>query len=138
MPSNSSEYSRRWREANPGYAKRQYAADLEKSRTAQRIRIKRQQAANPDRWRTMDRARKLRHKYGLTLEQYNQLYAAQNGQCAICQGAGPLHLDHNHKTKAVRALLCAPCNLGLGQFRDDPQLLELAAVYLRRCKEQYQ
>lgn len=53
-------------------------------------------------------------------------------ECIICgerQGR-QLAVDHDHKTGAVRGALCSRCNLGLGQFRDDPELLRLAALYL--------
>jgi Recombination endonuclease VII len=57
------------------------------------------------------------------------------GGCAIC-GKRParvasLHLDHCHDTGDVRGILCLSCNQGIGQFRDDPDLLEAAARYLR-------
>lgn len=46
-------------------------------------------------------------------ESYTALLAAQGGGCAIC-GAKPktrkLHRDHDHKTKALRGLLCHRCN----------------------------
>lgn len=71
-------------------------------------------------------------KYGITPEQWDDLFAKQNGCCAIC-GVRPtkrLHVDHNHHTGAVRGLLCNNCNLGLGKFGDNPNLTELATQYL--------
>ena len=56
---------------------------------------------------------------------------AQGGVCAICRAAPAAHVDHDHETGAVRALLCFNCNGGLRQFRDDPSLLFQAAFYLR-------
>ena len=56
-------------------------------------------------------------KYGITAEQYNKMLAEQNGVCAIC-GRPPktkrLHVDHDHKTGKIRALLCMMCNTKLG------------------------
>jgi hypothetical protein len=73
-------------------------------------------------------------RYGLTGEDFNRMLAVQGGRCAICALAAPLlHVDHNHATGAVRALLCRECNVGLGKFRDDPVLLRSAAAYLERC-----
>lgn len=51
-------------------------------------------------------------------------------ECAICDSAEPLVVDHDHKTGAIRGMLCNHCNRGLGHFKDDPILLELAANYL--------
>jgi hypothetical protein len=64
---------------------------------------------------------------------YDAQLRKQRGGCAIC-GAPPktrrLNIDHEHLTLAVRGLLCARCNRGLGWFRDRADLLEGAAVYL--------
>ena len=54
----------------------------------------------------------------------------QDGVCAICRTAPAAHVDHDHGTGAVRALLCFNCNGGLGQFKDDPEVLREAADYV--------
>lgn len=41
-----------------------------------------------------------------------------------------LVVDHCHKSKQIRGLVCHRCNVGLGYFRDDPELLRAAAAYL--------
>jgi hypothetical protein len=46
-----------------------------------------------------------------------------------------LCVDHDHITGKVRALLCDDCNKGLGQFKDNPELLEVAQVNNRGDKK---
>jgi hypothetical protein len=75
-------------------------------------------------------------RFGLTVEDYQAMLAAQGGVCAIC-GTPPtdrrrLAVDHNHETGAVRGLLCVPCNQALGRFKDSPDVLAAAAMYLLR------
>lgn len=97
------------------------------------------------RQRHPERVRSYRFKaaYGITVEQYREMEAAQDGLCAICgKPEAVLHkttleprqlaVDHCHKTGKVRALLCSSCNGGLGNFRDDTTLLERAITYLRQ------
>ena len=60
----------------------------------------------------------------------------QAGLCAICRRAPAAHVDHDHLTGAVRALLCFNCNGGLGQFKDDPAVLRAAAEYVERHRNQ--
>jgi len=50
--------------------------------------------------------------------------------CTICGQEGGLVVDHDHKTNQVRGMLCNHCNRGLGHFKDDPNLLEYARIYL--------
>jgi hypothetical protein len=80
----------------------------------------------------------LKRKYGVTEDWYRAQLIAQEGRCAICRGydpgkgmSGRFSVDHDHKTGAVRALLCNKCNAGIGDFNDSPALLLLAADYLR-------
>lgn len=81
--------------------------------------------------------RHLKHKYGLSLDEFNAMVEAQNGVCAICNQApkgkgknSTLHVDHDHETGKVRALLCNRCNLVIGHLEEDPDLLQSAIEYL--------
>lgn len=79
--------------------------------------------------------------YGITKEQYEELYAAQGGACYICQRATgktrKLAVDHDHKTGYVRGLLCSTCNKMLGHARDNPAMFDIAANYLRNPPAHY-
>jgi hypothetical protein len=77
----------------------------------------------------------LKRRYGISAADADLLLVEQGGLCAICKAAPAVHVDHHHATGAVRALLCFNCNGGLGQFRDDPGLLYLAAFYLEHHGE---
>ena len=83
---------------------------------------------------------RLRSEFGIGLSDYEALLSKQDGKCAICRKNETqiyrgfikrLAVDHCHETKSVRGLLCCRCNVGLGQFLDNPELLEAAAAYLR-------
>ena len=86
-------------------------------------------------------AAKIKNRYGLTVEAFEAMWTAQGGRCAICDsildmGRNKHHIDHDHATNSVRALLCAHCNRGLGCLRDDPKILRRAADYVEkhRCR----
>jgi hypothetical protein len=73
-------------------------------------------------------------KYGVTHDFYNQMLANQAGICLICRVwyGEALRVDHDHKTKEVRGLLCTNCNSGLGLFQEDTTRLRNAVVYLQQ------
>lgn len=80
-------------------------------------------------------ANRRKHTYGMTKEEFNRLLIAQDGRCEICRNVlttekRGLHVDHCHATGKVRGLLCDRCNVGLGNFRDRPELLRAAADYI--------
>lgn len=62
---------------------------------------------------------------------------SQDGKCAICHtelaelGSRDRHVDHCHVTGSLRGVLCPTCNMGIGLFRDNPEVLDRAAEYLR-------
>ena len=82
------------------------------------------------------KSRNLKKNYNITLEQYDELYNKQEGKCAICgthqeELKSTLHIDHNHKTKKIRGLLCFKCNSLLGCANDNIIKLESAIIYLK-------
>lgn len=86
---------------------------------------------DPERYKDYDRKK----NYGLEPGEYSKLLKSQDNKCAICKspyagGKGTFHVDHCHDTYHVRGLLCAECNLGLGKFKHDKNLLQLAINYL--------
>jgi hypothetical protein len=72
----------------------------------------------------------LKRRYGITAEEADAMLAAQGGMCAICEVEPAVHVDHDHVTGRIRAMLCFNCNGGLGNFRDDPLFLYAAAEYV--------
>ena len=83
---------------------------------------------------------KLKNRYGITWQEYDETFRYQGGKCRICgmvetkkSRTGEivrLHVDHDHSTNEVRGLLCSSCNSGLGNFRDSVELLRKAITYL--------
>lgn len=74
--------------------------------------------------------------YGISLEEYNQMFLEQNGCCKICKRHQTefkrrLHVDHSHATNEVRGLLCHNCNLALGRFMDNKDIIKAALEYLK-------
>lgn len=73
-------------------------------------------------------------KVRITVEFYNSLPK----ECSICQSKDPggnarqFLKDHDHETGKFRGLLCSNCNFGLGQFQDNPKLLQKAIIYLNK------
>lgn len=96
-------------------------------------------AANPAHYRNIE----LRRTFGISLEEYNAMLAAQGGVCAICRQperamrggvSKNLAVDHDHITNKVRALLCSNCNPMIGYAGDDPVTLRAAAAYIENFR----
>jgi predicted nucleic acid-binding Zn ribbon protein len=73
-------------------------------------------------------------RYGLPGADLHAMIATADGHCSLCGNPfnGDNHIDHCHTSGSVRGLLCSPCNTGLGQFRDNADLLRRAANYVER------
>lgn len=112
--------------------KARYAGMTEEERAAKLAYQKAQYQEKSWRWR---RDRMLK-KYGMSMQDYEDMVRAQGNRCAICGSEpdegdkGVLHVDHCHASGRVRGLLCTSCNNGLGRFGDDPARLARAITYL--------
>ena len=85
--------------------------------------------------------RHLKTRYGISLEQYNEMLKSQNSQCAICRTHQStlktcLAVDHCHKTNQIRGILCSSCNTGIGHLKDDIKILEKAILYLKEHNQE--
>lgn len=81
---------------------------------------------------TLDASKRRERRYNLTPERLEAAMKEQNGLCAVCRRKPPTDVDHSAKTGHFRGLLCRACNLGLGMFADDPELMGLAIGYLSK------
>lgn len=96
--------------------------------------------------RSYNRKDKLLRNFGLTVEAYEKLWERQKGVCAICKEPEKalsnngflkhLAVDHCHTTGKVRGLLCHHCNAGIGNLKDNIELLKEAIVYLNSSREE--
>lgn len=111
------------------------AAYREKNREKHLVYHREYHANNRDRHKANGRRAYLKYKYGLSDVEYARMVEEQGGVCRICgkQNTANRHLaiDHDHRTGAVRALLCSSCNSAIGLLGDDATLVERAAEYLR-------
>jgi len=105
----------RWVEVKPNQSRAEYAKEWRKN--------------NPEKVKNIE----LCKRFGITLEDYNNMLESQNHKCKICGGTDEhqaLSVDHCHTTGRIRGLLCNDCNRGIGMFKDNPSTLQSAIKYL--------
>lgn len=99
------------------------------------VAVKKWAAKNVNRRKIGNRISHLKD-FGLTVDEYADMLSEQSGVCRICglvnESGRRLGVDHCHRSGNVRGLLCSKCNVGLGQFKDDPVRLQSAIDYLER------
>lgn len=73
-------------------------------------------------------------QYNLSVDEHLTLTSKK--RCDLCQtkDTHQLCIDHDHKTGKVRGYLCSKCNIGLGHFNDNPEILKRAFEYLKRLE----
>lgn len=87
----------------------------------------------------------IKSRYGISLEQYKQMLIDKNYCCDICGYKQPpnatkmqkLYIDHDHKTKRIRGLICSNCNAALGYLRDNIAVVEQASKYLKKWQDNW-
>jgi hypothetical protein len=92
-----------------------------------------------DRWKKYRKPEKrreywLKHKYGISENEYLNLLEEQGNRCAICKTDKPMgygwHIDHCHSRNTIRGILCQKCNQALGLFNDKTETIKEAIKYL--------
>lgn len=82
----------------------------------------------------------LKYKYGITVEQKNQMIIIQNNKCACCKD--PLDnnprnvcIDHDHITGKLRKVLCQKCNKSLGIMEENVDKISKLLEYAKYCNK---
>ena len=84
-------------------------------------------------WVRSGRAIYYKDQYDITPEQFKVMFDAQGGLCGICKKfMDNPQLDHCHRTKKNRMLLCPSCNLGLGNSKEDIEVIKGLIEYKER------
>lgn len=87
-------------------------------------------AANP----TKHKDSLLQKRYGITLEQRQNMLIKQNNCCFTCNKveneSTTLCVDHCHITGKVRGLLCDSCNRAIGFLKDSIEVSQKITQYL--------
>lgn len=126
-----------WRKKNADYVKK-YSSEYELNNKAMRaISRKIRRDLHPE----ITKHKSLQRTFGITFNDFTKMKENQNFVCAICKKPETakhknkireLAVDHDHKTGKIRQLLCHQCNSGLGNFKDDINLLYTAIKYLEK------
>lgn len=108
-----------WRKANPGRVQKYNAKAREK---------------DPDRNRKLALESHFRRKFGITMQQRDEMLESQGGRCMICDTDTPRGkgwcVDHHHDNGRIRGILCAPCNSFIGLAKESVVILQRAIKYL--------
>jgi hypothetical protein len=132
------EYQREWRRTSPKY-------DAQRTKTKERVRL--YKLHFPEKVRETTRRSNKKHankrrnarlmaKFGIGIEEYDAMLAAQGGHCAIC-AAVPIGrsrrfpVDHDHATGKIRGILCPAHNRSIGALGDNEAGLQIAMDYVK-------
>jgi ferric-dicitrate binding protein FerR (iron transport regulator) len=127
------------REATRAYHRAYYPKWRKRNQEKVRAWNRAWNAAHPNELSAMH----LKRRYGISGEDRQQMFDAQEGKCAVCGRSISLvvhgrnhpdmgHVDHDHRTGMVRGLVCRSCNTALAMVRDDPRVARAVACYLEK------
>ena len=105
-----------------------------------REKVAKYRELNSDKVKRQQRISKRKKLTNFTNELYETTLQDQGGVCAICGtdnpgGRGTFHADHDHSNGKPRGVLCHSCNVGLGHFSDNIDLIQAALDYLNKYSE---
>jgi len=129
----------RWPKNNPEKFKATQKRYAQSEKGKKAIKRNQQKFVKTKKGKRRNRKAWLKAAYKMTLEQYDEMFEAQNGVCAICGRpetatlngiAKRLAVDHNHETGEIRGLLCHKCNGTLGYVDESIDILLSIIIYL--------
>jgi hypothetical protein len=131
---------REWRASNQEKYREYYLKYSMENREKLRDSTRERRAKDPAGAALMSRRAELK-RYGITIEEFDQVLALQGGRCAnygclqvLTSGNGKYsaHVDHDHETNRFRAILCGSCNRGFGQLRESESVMRGLIEYKRK------
>ena len=136
--------SRKWQlEHSERHKARMCAYYKENAEALREYQRKRRASWTPEHRRDDAFKRRLKYRYGISRERYQQILDLQSGKCAVCkrtQNGRRLAVDHDHSCcptrkscgKCLRGLLCERCNMLIGVFEKNKDLMAYCVAYLEK------
>lgn len=78
----------------------------------------------------------LEREYGIKRWQWKLILKSQDNKCKLCGKVfddGKIQVDHDHKTRVVRGLLCQNCNTTLGRIENRSEWVKRAFDYIKNA-----
>jgi hypothetical protein len=108
--------------------------DYQKHRERRVAAVRKYRKSHREEYQLVIKKWRLKHYFGLSIEDFTAMVKKQNGRCAICgmpPGNKGLCVDHDHASGENRGLLCQTCNTGIGLLKEDPKIMKNAIAYLK-------
>lgn len=136
---------KQWYENNAEYAISKAKKWQKKNPQKVKKNVEHWRSENAEYYSRKNKDSKLKRKFGLSITEYDAMFAAQNSLCAICNKSEKaidkrtnkpraLAVDHCHLTGNIRQLLCNRCNHVLGLIEDNLDMCDRIKEYLWQNK----